>query len=326
MRTPSPIRKRSAVPVKGPASCKAALVTTNVEPQMNMAQSRASTARRLPESEPAQSTKFLKAPSFSDFYRLPGSVTSWSSLEPAHVVLERLLRAREGHLGPRQLVSREALYGQRLIQGCRLAACLTGGEDGDGRDLALVGVEAHDAGGLYRQAGLLQSFALGGNLGDLAALDEASGEGPLSVARLDGALYQEYAAVEFDDGPDDQLRPQIEHEAALRAHQALRLAFFKEAGFEASGTEGTESVFRRFHRMAFKSVCLTSGSTVLDAGSSEERFACSPDTPHRNDSPGCAPRSRVCRVRSTQRQGETRPILVGNPRGQPHPGARITPH
>src|SRR5215211_1336194 len=244
----------------------------------------------------------------------------YHDLALAQVVLQRLLGAREGQLGPGQPIAGELFYVERLVQGLRLAAYLPRGEDGDGRDLTFVGVQADDPADLYLQPRLLERLARGGFLGDLAPLDESSGEGPPAVAGLDGALYQDYSTVELDDGPGHQLRPQVEDEAAPLAHQPLRFAFFEEARFEASGAAGTESVFRRYHRTAFKSA--RQGSTVSDGGSSVERFACSPDTPPRNAPPGCAPRSGVCRPRSPQRRSETRPEPAGNPGEQPHPGAR----
>ncbi len=93
----------------------------------------------------------------------------------------------------------------------------------------------------------LQRLALGGGLGCLTSLDEATGEGPLSVARFDGALYQEYPVVELDDRPGDQLRPEIEHEAALLAHQTLRITLLDHAVFQPAAAKGTEFVVWAFH-------------------------------------------------------------------------------
>ena len=92
-------------------------------------------------------------------------------------------------------------------QGRGFAAGNAGGEDGDRRDLVLIGVEADDPADLYLQPRLLQRLARGGGLGDLAALDEAAGEGPQPVSGLDGALDQDYPPVRSTMAPATSFGP-----------------------------------------------------------------------------------------------------------------------
>src|SRR5215207_158667 len=150
----------------------------------------------------------------------------------SQVVFQGLLGAREGHLRPREAVSREAHYSHRFIQGNRLSTDDPGGEDGYGRCLSFVRVEADDFFHFDLQPRLFEHLALCSGLGPLAALYETAGESPLAVARLDVPLDEHYPPVQLEDRTCNQLRPQVEHEAAPIADQPLRIAAFEHAKSE----------------------------------------------------------------------------------------------
>ena len=86
------------------------------------------------------------------------------------------------------------------------------------------------------------STSPGGGLGPLTALYEPARESPLAVAGLYVALDQDYSIVQLSNGPRYEFRPQVEHEAALLAHESLRVAAFEQADSEAVATPGAELV------------------------------------------------------------------------------------
>src|SRR5918995_2840521 len=145
-------------------------------------------------------------------------VFSGALSERSQVVFQGMFGAREGHLCPGEVVSWEAPDVHRLVERRRLAARDLGREDGYGWDLFIVGIETDDLTHLDLQPRLFEHFAPGGGLGPLAALHETAGESPLSVARLDVALDQDYTPVQLGDGPGYQLGSQVENKATVAAH------------------------------------------------------------------------------------------------------------
>src|ERR671921_2027630 len=130
-----------------------------------------------------------------------GSALFRSAVDLSQVVFQGLFGAREGHLRPREAISWEAPDIHRLVERRRLAARDLGREDGYGRYLSVVRVEADDLPHLDLQPRLFEHLAPGGGLGPLTALYEPAGESPLAVAGLYVALDQDDTTVQFDEGP-----------------------------------------------------------------------------------------------------------------------------
>src|SRR5918998_1453926 len=162
--------------------------------------------------------------------------------ELSQVVFQGLFGAWEGHLRPRESLSWEAPDVHRLVERRRLAARDLGCEDGYGRDLSVVRVEADDLPHRDLQPRLLEYLTLHCGLGPLTALYKPARKSPLAVARFDVALDQDYTPVQLGNSPRHEFRPQVEHEAATLAHEPLRFAAFEQADSEAVAAPGAELV------------------------------------------------------------------------------------
>src|SRR5918994_1039579 len=160
------------------------------------------------------------------------------------IIPQRMLGAGEGQLGPRETVPRKLFHVHRLVQRRGFAAGDHRGEDGDGRNLALVGIEPNDTGDPYLETRLFEHLALRRRFRPLAALHETAGESPFAVARIDVALYQHDPAVQLEKRSGHQLRAQVEHEAAVLADQSFGIALFDDALLKPSRTAWTKVVLR----------------------------------------------------------------------------------
>src|SRR5215204_733709 len=171
-----------------------------------------------------------------------GSALVRGAVNLSQVVFQGLLGAREGHLRPREAVSWKAPDVHRLVERHRLAARDLRREDGYGRYLSVVRIEADDLPHLDLQPRLLEHLALRCGLGPLTALYKPARESPLAVARFDVALDQDYTPIQLYNSPRHEFRAQVEHEAATLAHEPLRITAFEQADSEAVATPGAEPV------------------------------------------------------------------------------------
>ena len=171
-----------------------------------------------------------------------GSALFRSAVDLSQVVFQGLFGAREGHLRPRESLSWETPDVHRLVERRWLAARDLCREDGYGRYLSIVRVEADDLPHLDLQPRLFEHLTSSCGLGPLTALYEPARESPLAVARLYVALDQDYTPVHLDDSSRYEFRPQVEHEAATLAHQPFRVVAFEQADSEAAATPGAELV------------------------------------------------------------------------------------
>src|SRR5215210_9110092 len=140
---------------------------------------------------------------------LHGSALVRSAENLSQVVFQGLFGAREGQLRPRETLCWEAPDVHRLVERRRFAARDLGCEDGYGRYLSVVRVEADDLSHLDLQPRLLEHLTLRCGLGPLTALYKPARKGPLAVARFDVALDQDNTPVQLEDSPRHEFRPQV---------------------------------------------------------------------------------------------------------------------
>ena len=101
------------------------------------------------------------------------------------------------------------------------------------------------------------SFADGGHLQVLAAVDIAAGEHPFSVPGIDRPAHEDQLpVVDRDDRSDRNLGVEIEDEAAIRADESLWFVRLEEALLERAAAHRAEPVLRIVMVMLFCHVVL----------------------------------------------------------------------
>src|SRR5262249_5902140 len=159
------------------------------------------------------------------------------------IIAEAVVRAAEGELVPRNRRRREPRRLEALRGRAERAADGRRGVDDDDRRAAGVGVDIDEAVEAHLEAALFTRLANCRGRQRLAAVDVAAGKHPLAVARLDRAANEnELPAARVDDRADGDLRIDVEHETAARAHGALGLARLEELSLERAAAPRAELV------------------------------------------------------------------------------------
>ena len=102
-----------------------------------------------------------------------------------------------------------------------------------------------EAGQLDLEARLLARLANRRGGRRLAEVHEPAGKRPQPAPGVDGPSRQQHGAVLLGEGRADDLRAQVEDEAAARAHLLLALVRGHGLGGERGAAEGTEADRRR---------------------------------------------------------------------------------
>src|SRR5262249_49507275 len=152
---------------------------------------------------------------------------SRSEVKP-EIIAQRVARAVEGEVLPRNVFRRESARLDRLVARRQLAAYDVRGIDDDDVRRAGVGVDADDRAEPHVEAGFFLRFP-DRRVGDaFAAVDVSAGEHPLSERRLDAAPQQNHAAVDRKYRPCYDFRVEIKNKRAAAAHETRGLAVFDD--------------------------------------------------------------------------------------------------
>src|SRR6185295_115827 len=162
---------------------------------------------------------------------------------------QRVARAVEREILPRNVVGREHAGLDRLVARRQLAADDVRGVDDDDVRRAGVGVDADDRTEPDIEARFFFGLANGGVGDAFAAVDIAAGEDPLAKRRLDAAPQKNHTAVDGTYRPCYDFRIEIKNKRAVAADKTRGLAAFNDAGVEAAAAFRTKAILRRSMRM-----------------------------------------------------------------------------
>jgi hypothetical protein len=159
-------------------------------------------------------------------------------------VAQRVVRRPERELVPGQALRIECLHLCGLLRRARAVRGARGVDD-QHDPLLRAAVDADDRAEIDRDVELLAGLAVGGFLDRLAEVDEAAGERPQLLARVEGAAEQDDLAVRGDrDRGCDRLGVVVGAVAAVRAGDRARVvdvgrlgAARAEAGLAQRGVE-----------------------------------------------------------------------------------------
>jgi len=162
------------------------------------------------------------------------------------IVLESLLGTPERQIAPRNI---DLIEFRGLEAFVIDAEAPSGGGCGvyhDHRAPAGVRVDVDEAVEADVQAAFLSGLSHSGDGQPLTKVDEAAGEHPSAIARIDGPTHQDQAP-RF--GPNNRahgdLRIQIEDEGAPGTHEALGFTGLEPPTLQRPATAGTEAISER---------------------------------------------------------------------------------
>lgn len=166
--------------------------------------------------------------------------------EAAQVVAQPVLCAAERELAPRDVICRELRSFEAFVVRAQVAADRGGGIDNDDRYAPGIRVDVHQALELDDQRAFFPGLSDGSVGQRLTAVDVTTRIHPFAVTRLDRPAYEDQLVARGpDNGPDGDLRVEVEHEPAARAHRTDRLGGFQPLPLECGPATRAELVGMR---------------------------------------------------------------------------------